>query len=57
MQQGSLEERKLFVTIIMKNGSKQLEAELLLDRGCNMDINLSDFKADQLNLPKPSKCP
>ena len=57
MQQGSLEEGKLFVTVILKNGSKQLEEALLLDRGCNMDINLSDYKADQRDLPKPSKRP
>uniref|UniRef100_A0A7S0WNH6 Uncharacterized protein n=1 Tax=Chlamydomonas leiostraca TaxID=1034604 RepID=A0A7S0WNH6_9CHLO len=54
-QQGSLEEGELFVTVLMCHGNKQLEAELMLDTGCNMDINMSDYKADQLGLPKPSK--
>lgn len=54
-QQGSLAEGELFVTVLMRHGNKQLEAELLLDTGCNMDINMSDHKADQLGLPKPSR--
>lgn len=54
-QQGSLEEGELFVTVLMRHGNKQLEAELMLGTGCNMDIYMSDYKADQLGLPKPSK--
>jgi hypothetical protein len=56
-QQGSLGEDEIFVTVVMRHGNKQLEAELLLDTGCNMDINMSDYKADQLDLPKPSRRP
>jgi predicted aspartyl protease len=55
VQQGSLEEGEMFVTVMLQHGGKQLKAELLLDTGCNMDLNISDYKADQLGLPQPSK--
>jgi hypothetical protein len=48
-------EGELFVTVLMRHGEKEVKAELLLDTGTNMDINISDYKADQLGLPRPSK--
>lgn len=55
MQQGSLGEGELFVAVLMRHNGKELKAELLLDTGCNMDINISDYKADQLGLPQPGR--
>ena len=55
MQQGSLGEGELFVAVLMRHNDTELKAELLLDTGCNMDLNLSDYKADQLGLPPPGR--
>ena len=35
----------------MEYRSKQLQAALLVDTGCDMDINISEYKAAQLGLP------
>lgn len=53
VQQGSLEEGELFViTVSMRHGSKQMEAELLMDMGCDIDLVIADYRADQLGLPR-----
>ena len=39
----------------MEYNSKQLQAALLVDTGCDIDINISEFKAAQLGLPFDDK--
>lgn len=51
MQQGSLAEGELFVLVQMEYGTKQLQAELLVDTGCDLDLYISEYKAAQLGLP------
>lgn len=51
MQQGSLAEGEIFVSVQMQYGTKQLQAELLVDTGCDLDLNISEYKAAQLGLP------
>ena len=45
LQDGSLGEGELFATVEMEYQSKQLQAALLVDTGCDMDINISEHKA------------
>ncbi len=51
LQHGSLEEGSLFATVEMEYKSNILNANLLVDSGCDMDINISEYKAAQLGLP------
>ncbi|KAJ9511958.1 hypothetical protein QJQ45_004446 [Haematococcus lacustris] len=41
--------------IVGPYNERQMQAELLVDTGCDMDINISAYKADQLGLPKSEK--
>ena len=51
-QLGSPGEGDIFVRVVMRYQEKELEAELLVDTGCDMDVNMSEYKADQLGLPR-----
>lgn len=51
-QLGRLGEGDIFVSVMLRYQEKELEAELLVDTGCNMDVNMSEYKADQLGLPR-----
>ena len=51
LQHGSLGEGELFANVEMEYQSKQVQAALLVDTGCDMDINISEYKAAQLGLP------
>ncbi len=55
LQHGSLGEGEVFATVQMEYKSKQLQAALLVDTGCDMDINISEYKAAQLGLPFDDK--
>ena len=55
LQHGSLGEGEVFATVQMEYQSKQLQAALLVDTGCDMDINISEYKAAQLGLPFDDK--
>ena len=55
LQDGSLGKGVLFATVEMEYQSKQLQAALLVDTGCDMDINISEHKAAQLRLPFDDK--
>jgi hypothetical protein len=50
-QSGSLEEGELFAFVQLEYEDKMLEAELLVDTGCDLDLNISEYKAAQLGLP------
>ena len=39
----------------MEYQSKQLQAALLVDTGCDMDVNISEYKAAQIGLPFDDK--
>ena len=51
LQHGSLGEDEVFVSVQMEYKSKQLQAALLVDTGCDIDIKVSGYKAAQLGLP------
>ncbi len=51
LQHGSRGKGELFATVQMEYKSKHLQAVLLVDTGCDMDINISESKAAQLGLP------
>ena len=51
LQHGSPEEGSLFATVQMEYKSNILNSNLLVDSGCDMDINISEYKAAQLGLP------
>ena len=51
LQDGSLGEGEVFASVQMEYRSKQLQAALLVNTGCDMDINISEYKAAQLGLP------
>lgn len=55
LQDGSLGEGELFATVEMEYQSKQLQAALLVDTGCDMDMNISEYKAAQLRSPFDNK--
>ena len=48
LQHGSLGEGEVFVTVQMEYKSKQLQAALLVDTACDMDIIISEYQASQL---------
>lgn len=43
--------RGVFATVHLQYQLKQLQATLLVDTECNMDINIREDKAAQLGLP------
>lgn len=51
LQHGSIGEGEVVASVQMEYKSKQLQAALLVDTGCDMDINISEYKAAQLGLP------
>ncbi len=44
LQQGSLGQGELFASVLMMYRSHQMQAELLVDTGCNMGLNIIDFE-------------
>ena len=55
LQHGSLGMGAYFATVELEYQSKQLQAALLVDIGCDMDINIGEYKAAQLGLPFDDK--
>lgn len=55
-QTGSLESGEIYVDVLMENDGRRLHAGLLVDTGCNLPLNISDYKADQLGLPLNGDC-
>lgn len=54
-QSGSLRDGELFALVQLEYGDTVLEAELLVDTGCDLDLNLSEYKAAQLGLPNTKR--
>jgi hypothetical protein len=50
MQRGSLEGGLLYVSMSMVHNGVELTGTLLVDTGCNVDLNLSKYNANQLGL-------
>ena len=55
LQHGSLGEGEVFANVQMEYKSKQLQAALLVDTGCDMDIIISEYKAAKLGSPFDDK--
>jgi hypothetical protein len=51
MQRGSLEGGLLYISVSMVHNDVELTGMLLVDIGCNVDLNLSEYKVEQLGLP------
>lgn len=49
-QTSSLAEGSLFVDVLLERGGTQCNASVLVDTGCNLELNLSGYKANQLGL-------
>lgn len=49
-QSGSLSKGCIYVNVLLERGSSQCQASLLVDTGCDCELNLSEYKADQLGL-------
>jgi len=49
-QTGSLLEGSLYADVLLERGSSQCQASLLVDTGCDLELNLSEYKANQLGL-------
>jgi hypothetical protein len=49
-QTGSLLEGTLYADVLLERGSSQCQASLLVDTGCDLELNLSEYKANQLGL-------
>lgn len=49
-QTGSLPEGSLYVDVLLERGSLHCQASLLVDTGCDLELNMSEYKADQLGL-------
>jgi hypothetical protein len=50
MQRGSLEGGLLYISVSMVHNGVELTGTLLVDTGCNVDLNLSKYNANQLGL-------
>ena len=52
VSQGSDDDDSLFVDVVLEHGDRVVYANLMVDTGCTLPLNISEYKAKQLGLIK-----